>query len=64
MFTNILYSLEVFVFIFCCLNIFKHFYRMIKVMHTREGKIEKDELSTILLGVSISYVLTILITGF
>ncbi len=64
MFNNILFTIELFIFIFCSLNIFKHFYNLVKVMRTREGKIDTNNLSTILLGLSISYVLTVLITGF
>lgn len=64
MFNNILYSLELFVFIFCSLNIFKNFYQLVKVLRSRDGKINNDNLSTILLGLSISYVLTCLIIGF
>ena len=64
MFNNILFTIELFIFIFCSLNIFKLFYNLVKVMRTREGKIDTNDLSTILLGLSISYVLTVLITGF
>lgn len=64
MFNNILFTIELFVFIFCSLNIFKHFYNMVKIMRTRDGKLDNGTLSTILLGLSISYVLTVLITGF
>jgi hypothetical protein len=64
MFNNILFTIEVFVFIFCSLNIFKHLYNMVKIMRTRDGKLDNGSLSTILLGLSISYVLTVLITGF
>lgn len=64
MFNNILYTIELFLFVFCCLNIFKNFYQFVKVLYTQNGKIESSTLSTILLGCSISYVITALIIGF
>lgn len=62
--TNILYTLEVFIFIFCSLNILKNLYNMIKVLRTKEGKMESSTSSIVLLGLSLSYVITALIIGF
>lgn len=62
--TNIIYTLEIFIFIFCSLNIFKNLYNMIKVLRTKEGKMESSTSSVVLLGLSISYIITALIVGF
>ena len=62
--TNIIYTIEIFIFIFCSLNVLKHLYNFIKVMKQKEGKLESDTTTKVLLGLSISYILTALITGF
>lgn len=64
MFNNIIYTLEIFIFIFCSLNVFKNFYNMIKVLRTKEGKMESSTSSLICLGLSLSYIITALIVGF
>ena len=61
---NLIYTLEVFIFIFCCLNILKNAYNLIKVLGLKDGKISSDILSVVYLGLSISYVLTSIIIGF
>jgi len=64
MITNIVYTLEIFIFIFCSLNVFKNLYNMIKVLRTKEGKMESSTSSIVFLGLSISYIITALIVGF
>lgn len=64
MVTNILLSLEVFIFVFACLNILKNIYNFVKVYTTRQGKVVNGKYGAIELGISISYVLTALIVGF
>lgn len=64
MITNFILWIEIFIFILCCLNLFRHLYIIFKVLYMKSGKIESDTISTILLGISISYVITTLITGF
>ena len=51
MITNIVYTLEIFIFIFCSLNVFKNLYNMIKVKAKvlRDGKkIEIDSKNLVL----------------
>ena len=64
MLLNIGYTIEIFIFIFCLLNVLKHTYNFIKVMRQHEGKLETDSVSQILLGLSLSYILTSIIIGF
>ena len=64
MITNIVYTLEIFIFIFCSLNVFKNLYNMIKVLRIKEGKMESSTSSIVFLGLSISYIITALIVGF
>lgn len=64
MFNNIIYTLEIFFFIFCSLNVFKNIFNVLKVMHNKEGKMEMPTISLICLGFSISYIITALIVGF
>ena len=64
MFNNLIYTLEVFIFIFCSLNVFKNFYNMIKVLRTQEGKMENSTMSVVYFGLSLSYIITALIVGF
>lgn len=62
--TNLIYTLEIFIFIFCLLNIINKSYNLLKVMRQQDGKIDTTTTSKILLGLSISYVITALIIGF
>lgn len=64
MITNVILWIEIFIFILCCLNLFKHLYIIFKVLYMKSGKIESDSVSMLLLGFSISYIVTTLITGF
>lgn len=64
MLTNLILFIEVFVFTFCCLNIIKNIYSFIKVLNLKDGKMNNNTLSTVLFGLSISFVITCLILGF
>ena len=64
MITNIGYTIEIFIFIFCLLNVIKNVYNFIKIMKQHEGKLETSLSSQIMLGLSISYILTAIIIGF
>jgi hypothetical protein len=56
------------IFIFCCLNVIRHGYYFIQALLTSteetDTKYRLTPTSLILLGVSISYILTLIITGF
>lgn len=64
MLTNLFFSIEIFLLTFCSLNVLKNIFGVIKVIRTREGKFSSSTISTILLGLSISYIITLLIVGF
>ena len=57
-------GLKVFLFVFCLLNILKNLYNFVKVLRTKEGKVVSSTSSEILFGLSLSYVITMLIIGF
>lgn len=61
---ELLLLVKVFIFIFCCLNIIKNVFTFAKVLWTQQGKYDSSTLSQICLGMSISYVLTLIIMGF
>lgn len=61
---NVLYSIEVFILILCILNVLKNIYNIIKVMKIKDGKFSSSKSDTLFLGLSISYIITVLIVGF
>lgn len=58
----ILDKLLIFVFIFCCLVTVKEIFNFVKGVIN--GKYEISSKRLIILGVSLSFILTVLITGF
>ena len=58
-----LYQLRLFVFVFAILYIVKYTLSVIKVFRLQEGQIDNTSLDLFLLGASISYTITMLITG-
>ena len=58
----ILDKLLLFVFIFCCLIVIKEIYDF--VIGVIKGEYEITTKRLIILGVSLSYIITVLITGF
>lgn len=61
---ELIFGIKIFVFVLCVLNIIKNIYNFIKVITTKEGKIDSSTQSEILFGLSVSYVITLLIIGF
>lgn len=61
---KIIFGLEIFFFIFSLLNIIKNIYTFIKVVRLKEGKVDTSLVSEIMFGVSLSFVITMLIIGF
>lgn len=57
-------QVKIFVFIFAILVIIRDLFNLIKVIRLKEGKFELTRTGLISLGCSISYVLTMLISGF
>ena len=58
----ILDKILIFVFIFCCLIVIKEIFNFVKGIINAKYEIPDKRL--IILGVSLSYIITILITGF
>lgn len=56
--------IEIFLFVFASLVVVKNIYSFIKVMKLKEGKVDSSLFSEIVLGSSISYIITMLIIGF
>lgn len=61
---NFLTSIELFILVLACLNVFRNLFNVFKVMRLKEGKIELDTYSITLLGMSLSYIITVIILGF
>lgn len=61
---KLILGLEIFIFILSILNVFKNVFKLVKVIWTKSGKINNNWLDNLLLGMSISYVITQLIIGF
>lgn len=62
--TEFLLLIKVFIFIFCCLNVIKNVFTFAKVLWTQQGKYDSSTTSQICLGMSLSYILTLIIIGF
>lgn len=61
---EILLFIKIFMFIFCLLNIIKNVYNIIKIMYLQSGGLTNGKYNTLFFGLSLSYVITILIIGF
>lgn len=61
---KLILGLEIFIFILSILNVFKNVFKLVKVIWTKSGKMDNNWLDNLLLGMSISYVITQLIIGF
>ena len=62
-FLYLFYQLKVFVLILSILYIIKYVLNVVKVMRLEQGKVENTTVDLLLLGMSISYILTSVITG-
>lgn len=61
---GLLLSLKVFVFIFCILHVLKTIYTFFKVLYLESGSLDNGKNSSLFFGLSLSYILTLLIMGF
>ena len=57
-------QVEIFIFIFSILYIIKYTIKAINVIRMEEGKIDNTTTDLILLGASLSYIITMIYTGF
>lgn len=58
------YRIQLFILIFCVLIVIKNIFNVAKVMYMREGKVESGKWTLLSIGLSISYIMTIIIAGF
>ena len=64
MFMNLLYQIEVFLFIMAIFVMIISTLHVISVFRLKAGKIVPSTNGLVLFGVSLAYIITILITGF
>jgi hypothetical protein len=64
MFMNLLYQIEVFLFIMAIFVMIISALHVISVFRLKSGKIVSSTNGLVLFGVSLAYIITILITGF
>ena len=55
---------KLFIFILSCLNLLKNSYNLIKVIKMEKGHFDNGKYGNFLFGLSLSYIITILIIGF
>lgn len=60
---HFIYQLEIFFLIFSILYVLKYTLKAINVIRLQEGKIDNDTVDLILLGSSLSYIITSIIAG-
>ncbi len=63
-FMQILYWVSIFLFVFASLYIVKTIYAFCKVLWLKYGKVESGKYDDLFFGLSLSYVITMLIIGF
>lgn len=64
MLLNLLLGIKIFIFVFALLIVIRDAYNFLKVLKLKEGKYDASEKNLILLGSSISYIITMLVIGF
>ena len=57
-------QIEVFFLVFSILYVLKYSLKAIEVLRLQQGKIDNDTVDLILLGSSLSYIITAIFTGF
>ena len=61
---EIFYQIKLFLFIFSILYLIKYGINVLRVMRAEEGRIDNTTTDLVLLGSALSYVITLIITGF
>ena len=61
---DIFYQIKLFLFIFSILYLIKYGINVLRVVRAEEGRIDNTTTDLILLGSALSYVTTLIITGF
>ncbi len=64
MITNLIYQLEVFMLIMAIFVVLVSILHVVSVFRLKTGKIVSSDRSLVIFGVSLAYIITILITGF
>lgn len=57
-------GIKIFIFILSILNILKDVYKFLKVMRKEEGVFDNGKYGSLFFGLSLSYIITLLIIGF
>lgn len=61
---ELILTLKVFIFVLSCLNIIKNVYGFIKVVRLQQGHFDNGKYGNFCFGLSLSYIITLLIMGF
>lgn len=64
MLISVIHWLSIFIFVLSVLFVLKTAYSFIKVLWLKYGKVEESKWGSLLFGLSLSYIITMLIVGF
>jgi len=59
-----IFQIRLFVFVFCVLLVLRNAFMFTKVLYLKQGKVNTSTLNTVGTGLALSYIITVLITGF
>lgn len=59
-----IFQIRLFVFVFCALLVLRNAFMFTKVLYLKQGKVNTSTLNTVGTGLALSYIVTVLITGF
>jgi len=59
-----IFQIRLFVFVFCVLLVLRNAFMFTKVLYLKQGKVNTSTLNTVGTGLAMSYIVTVLITGF
>ena len=59
-----IFQIRLFVFVFCVLLVLRNAFMFTKVLYLKQGKVNTSTLNTVGTGLALSYIMTVLITGF
>jgi hypothetical protein len=59
-----IFQIRLFVFVFCVLLVLRNAFMFTKVLYLKQGKVNTSTLNTVGTGLALSYIVTVLITGF
>jgi hypothetical protein len=59
-----IFQIRLFVFVFCVLLVLRNAFMFTKVLYLKQGKVNTSTLNTVGTWLALSYIVTVLITGF